>query len=328
MKEKRILRTFLATALSASFASSAFSEVTVTEAEANDPIQKAQQLNTIDASGCVAINGFLGDPSTPHLKGPWTADRDFYSFRVPGGDTISVDIDNGIKGFSEDSVDTNVAIFGPELLMEDRNDDKSPKDDGSNSTLDARIDSFTVPVGRGGIWTVGVSGMNRLLAHEGLFDTTEGSLKPLNARSNGPYILRICGLKPAVKPIKIEVKPGIRKFDVVQATARDAGTVVNPNAKGVIPVALLGSGEFNPFAINVQSLKFGKNGDEASLHRCHNEPQDVNKDGHPDRLCHFHNELAGFDIYDDRALLTGNMSTGEPFGGNGLLKVVPAKHPE
>jgi len=313
-----MFRMLLATALSAAFASSALSEVTVSEVEANDPIQKAQRLNTIDASGCVAIHGFLGDPSVPHLKGPWTADRDFYSFQVPGGDTISVDIDNGIKGFSEDSVDTNVAIFGPEFLMEDRNDDKSPKDDGSNSTLDARIDSFTVPVGRGGIWTVGVSGMNRLLAHEGLFDTTEGSLKLLNARSNGPYILRICGLKPAVKPIKIEVKPGIRKFD----------PVVNPKAKGVIPVALLGSSEFNPFAIDVQSLRFGAKGDEASLHRCHNEPQDFNKDGHPDRLCHFHNEVAGFDIHDDRGLLTGNMSSGEQFGGNSLLKVVPAKQPD
>jgi hypothetical protein len=169
-----------------------------------------------------------------------------------------------------------------------------------------------------------VSSGQRPLVTGAIFSTDPTVVKPLTTSSVGDYLLTICGLKQQevpVQQIKVEVKPGIRKFEAV----------VNPKAKGVVPVALLGADDFDPFKIDVASLRFGANGVEESLQRCNNNPQDFNGDGHLDRLCHFRNEAAQFDDDHDLGMLTGKMNAekgGTPFAGNAMLKVIIQKKQE
>jgi hypothetical protein len=329
MKEKRIIQAILAAAVSGIFAPNAFAQtvgVVIPEVE-NNAIASAQEITSVDSNNCVEITGWLGV-----AKGDTTIaqDADFYKFRGKNGAPITVDIDRG-AGFG-DGVDTWIGLFGPgpSYRLKRSNDDiprTETLDDGSSNRMDARIgyvrnDGTVVApftLDEDGVWTVGVSSGQRHLTHEGLFSSTSPAL---GSNSVGDYALIICGIEP-IKPeamqVKIDVKPSARKSD----------PVVNPKAKGVLPVALLGSQDFNPFKIDVQSLRFGATGTEASLHRCNNEPQDVNKDGHADRLCHFHNELANFDDDHDTGMLKGNMnaeSGGMQFEGNGELKVIPKKY--
>lgn len=308
MKEKRIRHTVLALALSGISASSAVAQVP--ETEANHPIQAAQKLNNVGTDGCATVNGVIGN-----LSGTQVADADFYSFNGRIGDVISVDIDGGIGGAR--NVDTWIGIFGPgpTFTREFFNNDRplrEAKDPGSTHHFDSRIDKFTLNAD--GAWTVAVSSSPRSIGNGGVYENTT-----LNTLSNGDYTLLVCGIRPQTKQIKIDVKPG-------GSFAR-----VNPKAKGVIPVALLGSSDFDPFKIDVQSLRFGSRGTEASLQRCNSNGQDFNDDGHPDRLCHFDNQAANFDEDEDAGIMRGNMNQeggGTSFEGSGLLKVVPVKQPE
>ncbi|MDF3072316.1 MAG: hypothetical protein K0R38_7917 [Polyangiaceae bacterium] len=92
MKEKRILRTLLATALLAAFNLSALAQV-VQEAEpvgtigANDAVATAQHL-PIGSSGSVTVSGAIG-----HATGTATAlkDVDFYTFDgMPGWQRVTI----------------------------------------------------------------------------------------------------------------------------------------------------------------------------------------------------------------------------------------------
>jgi len=308
MKEKRIIQGLLATAVSAIFASGAIAQMS--EVETNHPIQSAQKITSVGSDGCATINGVIGV-----LSGGPVADADFYSFIGKTGDVISVDIDGGVGGAR--NVDAWIGIFapGPTFTREFFNNDRplrEPKDPGSTHHFDPRIDKFTLNVD--GVWTVAVSSSPRSIGNGGVYESTT-----LNPLSNGDYTLIVCGIRPQTKQIKIDVKPG-------SSFAR-----VNPKAKGAVPVALLGSSDFDPFKIDVQSLRFGSRGTEASLLRCNNNGQDVNNDGYLDRLCHFDNQIADFDEDEDAGVVTGNLNRengGTPFEGTGLLKVVPVKQPE
>jgi hypothetical protein len=119
-------------------------------------------------------------------------------------------------------------------------------------------------------------------------------------------------LQPATQWIDIDIKPG----NGLEPAP------INPKAKGVIPVALLSNSDFNPFEVDVASLKFGRTGTEASYARCSNEGADLNGDTKPDRVCHFHNEMTGFQRGDSAGILTGRVG-GKQFEGRDDLKIVP-----
>jgi hypothetical protein len=338
MKEKRILRTLLAMAVSGTFSAGAFGQVVIQEIEPNSTLTAdgTQRISSsIGDNTCVEIRGFLGDPSVNAKTGPFQAGADyldFYSFHASNGDTLTIDIDDGIKGFDGDHVDTWIGLFRPDNSLRDFNDNRGPRtttDTGSvtwqqQGWKDARLgvtpgDASGTPgeppvlLDATGTWTVGVSSTFRPLTTNG----TYAAQLPMTDQAYGSYILRICGLKQQpleLVIIQIDVKPG---------STQDAP--VNPKAKGVIPVALLGSSTFNPFEIEAESLRFGAAGNEASWRRCSKDAEDVNRDGFPDRVCHFDNQAAGFDEYDDRGILKGKLSKakgGVPFEGSARLKVI------
>lgn len=275
----------------------------IDESEPNHPFSSAQAL-TIE-NGSVSVDGVVGS-----LTGPMILDADFYSFHARAGDVVTFDIDGGIKT-SGRSLDAILTLFGPDTYLE--NDDvpaSQPLDDGSIHLRDPLLANINLP--RTGIYTIAVTGFPNRLNRDGTFLDTR-----FFAQTNGAYTLRISGVSPSAQQINIEIKPGSGEY-----------APVNPKSRGNIPVALLSSAEFNALDIDPASLSFGATGNEASFRRCGRDGVDVNGDGRPDLVCHFENQLAGFDADHSMGIVKGNMlptAGGTPFEGRGMLKIVPVK---
>jgi hypothetical protein len=112
----------------------------------------------------------------------------------------------------------------------------------------------------------------------------------------------------------------------------DFPNAINPASKGVIPVAILSTGDFDATTqIDRTSLTFGRTGDEDSLQlrgksgtpNC--GVTDVNGDNMDDLVCHFHTVAAGFRSGDTKAILRGLTAevNPRPFEGTDVVLIVP-----
>lgn len=271
---KNYLRSAVAAAFAVASGASNVALAQVFERESNDSISSAQRL-VIGASRQVEVKGIIGinTPGTP------VPDVDFYSFLGRAGDVVTIDIDEGIKpaGSEARSLDSVIAIYGPELPMRTKDDVKIGEEDEPQTPLsrrDARLDNVSLPAT--GVYTVGVTGTGRMFL-------PDGTVTPfvVRAAGNGSYKLVISGVSPSALQINIDIKPGLDRI-----------TRINPKAKGTIPVALLsskdekGSVTFDPLKADLDSIKFGPTGTEASG-RCNKGP-DANRDGRPDQIGRAH----------------------------------------
>ena len=80
-------------------------------------------------------------------------------------------------------------------------------------------------------------------------------------------------------------------------------------------MAILSAAEFDARQIDVNSLRFGRTGQENSISRHpHHGPrfrlEDVNGDGRLDMVVEFETELTGFRPGDTRGILTGRLLNG------------------
>jgi hypothetical protein len=275
-----------------------------TELENNNTTSSAQTLPLIN--GSTTVNATISDKS----------DVDFYSFYGKAGDVINFDIDGGIGG--AESVDTILTVFSPApdyqiLRMVDDADDI---DSGSTSIKDARIDKFTLPVT--GKYYVAVTRFATFFASSKGIEPRTANYDGFShyygkvASNKGDYTLTVAHDAPPVQQIAIEIKPG-----------SSGASPINPKSNGKIPVALLSSPLFAALNIDVNSLTFGSTGNEKSLVKCNWTGDNVNGDGHVDRICHFDNQLAGFKHDDLEGILRGKTLDGTLFEGRGFLKVVP-----
>ena len=301
MKKKSVMYQAV---LAAFLASSSVAALAVDEVEFNSPIQTANRVE-IGADKSVTINGALSG----------LGDVDYFSFEGKLNDIVQVDIDGGMTSATT-GVDTMVALFGPGPACQDGVSDRNyynwadsnvamnpSLDEGSISSRDPRINEFKLPAD--GIWVVGVS-------HSGKNFVCGGGLKVLSNTPfhTGTYTLRITGVTPSMQVINIDVKPG-----------NADPSPVNPKARGVIPVALLGAADFNVKEVDPSSLTFGSTGDEKTLRSCQKNAHDFNGDGFPDLLCHFENGDAGFGEDDLMGTVKGKKA-GKSFRGSGRLKVM------
>jgi hypothetical protein len=295
-KQRTIRRTLLAIAIAAFGASG--TALADPEVESNNNFGQPQKLE-VGAEGIVTVFGAINNPSES------SPDVDYYSFEGQAGETITVDID-GTTG----DLDTILYVFDPTGVKRFTGQDTEPLDAGSNPYApgaDATFDpSLKFTLDKPGTWKIAVVSWPALLLDNGAW-------KIQKAQSNGPYTLIVSGLKPSIEQMQIDIKPG---------SPGDA--LINLKAKGTIPVVLLSSSGFNPFEVDVASLKFGRLGTEASLSRCNKEGGDLNGDGVPDRMCHFDNEKTGFTRVDTVGVLKGTRG-GKAFEGRGDLKVLPQK---
>jgi hypothetical protein len=127
---------------------------------------------------------------------------------------------------------------------------------------------------------------------------------------------------------------GVREFSsfigIVQPTAVEIDikpgsdpNCFNSDAKGVIPVAILGSAVFettaiDPFSVSLDGADVrvkGKSGNAGSL-------EDVNGDGFQDMVVQIIDE-GGYDSGNTSATLTGQLQDGTPIEGSDSICIVP-----
>ena len=96
---------------------------------------------------------------------------------------------------------------------------------------------------------------------------------------------------------------------------------LNPFARGVVPVALLGSEDFDVASVDVATLGFGPHAAPAVRSRI----QDRNGDGHPDLVTHHRVPDTGIALGDVEACLVGATLDGTPLRGCDAVSTVPAR---
>lgn len=120
----------------------------------------------------------------------------------------------------------------------------------------------------------------------------------------------------------------VEVFSSVQAVAMDIKVGDLPNtlnlrSRGVIPVAILTTDQFDATSIDVPSLRFGATGEEAAAVRAAFD--DVDDDGDTDLLVFFRNQDTGVDCETLFTYLTGLTLTGADIAGTDSVNVVGCK---
>jgi len=113
----------------------------------------------------------------------------------------------------------------------------------------------------------------------------------------------------AMLAVSIDVRPGSRR------------NRVNPFARGVVEVALLGAEDFDVTGVDVGSLGFGPDAAPALHPRRH----DVNRDGHLDLLTKHRIPQTGIAPGDREACLAGRTLEGTPLAGCDRVESVPLR---
>jgi len=242
-------------------------------------------------------------------NGTSSPDADYFSFYAKAGDVISLGVKNGVGGASKVDVDTVMAVYDLSSGAPKR---VGISDDVMTSTgIDPNpaLPDFVAP--STGYYAVAVCAFPCMPL---VSSSNEADLiSNLMTFGKGDYDLVVTPAAPAVKQVAILIKPG-----------NDDLAPINPKSHGKIPVAILGSSDFNALTVDTKSLTFGSTGDENSLAKCNYQGEDVNGDGIVDLMCHFYNQKAGFKYTDAQAKLKGRTKDFE-FEGTGDLKVIPDK---
>ena len=118
-----------------------------------------------------------------------------------------------------------------------------------------------------------------------------------------------------VLQVSVDIKPG------------SSGIPVNPRSNGVVPVAILGSADFDVAAVDVSTLAFGPGGaspahDLTDSGTYSDHLQDVNGDGFVDLVTHYRQKQTGIAVGDTDACLSGTTVGGAPFEGCDSVSVL------
>jgi hypothetical protein len=128
---------------------------------------------------------------------------------------------------------------------------------------------------------------------------------PTNAQTEGQFILQLSELLTAIDA-QIDIKPG-----------SDPNSI-NLKSRGVIPVALFGSEEFEVRDVDPSSVKFAGAGFRKFSFA------DVNGDGIEDMMFHFlTQQITDLDSNRTEATVTGLTADGVEFSGTDSVNIVP-----
>ena len=93
-----------------------------------------------------------------------------------------------------------------------------------------------------------------------------------------------------------------------------------PRSWGFVPVAILGSQDFDALQVAIRTVRFGPNGAKAI--RWLTRVRDVNRDGFPDLILRFKVRKTGIQCGDTEATLTGEDFYGQAFTSTDPIKTV------
>jgi hypothetical protein len=109
--------------------------------------------------------------------------------------------------------------------------------------------------------------------------------------------------------VRVDIKPG------------SESNSVNPFSRGVVPVAILSSEEFDATAVDADSVRFGPVEAEKKHKSAH--VKDVDHDGDLDLIFHFRTRDTGLAPGDTTACLRGQTDNGVLFEGCDAVRTVP-----
>ena len=115
----------------------------------------------------------------------------------------------------------------------------------------------------------------------------------------------------ALQPIDIDVKPD------------DFPNSINPRSRGVIPVAVLTTSDFDATTVDWPTMRFGVTGLEAAP--VHAAFDDVDGDGDVDLILHFRTQATAIDCETSTAFLRGSTLIGQLIGGRDAVVTVGCK---
>ncbi len=172
------------------------------------------------------------------------------------------------------------------------------------SDTEAGLGSATfMPVANGGLF----SSFGRYIEVRVTLKANPGGVSP---------VLSDIRVAPALIYVDVDIKPGSypNSINIKRST-------------GVIPVAVLGSAEFDVMTIDVATLRFGPNQavpahDLAKLSTYLDHLQDVNEDGFMDLVSHYVVGAAGLAHGDLEACLTGATLGGIPIEGCDSVRIL------
>jgi len=98
---------------------------------------------------------------------------------------------------------------------------------------------------------------------------------------------------------------------------------INPRSMGKIPVAILTTDTFDAASVDPNTVRFGRNGAEASP--VQSALEDVDGDGDIDMILHFNTQDTGIQCGDTSASLTGKSFGGQAIGGSDSVNTVGCK---
>jgi hypothetical protein len=111
--------------------------------------------------------------------------------------------------------------------------------------------------------------------------------------------------------VKIDIKPG------------SFPNSINPQSRGLIPVAVLSTDTFDASAVDASTVFFGATGNEAAP--VHSALKDVNGDGNTDMVLHFRTHHTGIVCGDTSASLTGSTFSGQAIEGSDSIRTLGCK---